>query len=148
MYAEKQCKPTSKTKPTLRKKQILLHSKTAIMSMCYNLKHIIKLVQFFSQTPVGMGPISLKKLYQTTITWYARVEQIKRRSFVACDYDSSHLENLYPNYKTCHKDGNQILKLSLNIMTCTPDQGILMLKNLFLTTTHANLAHVNHTKVQ
>ena len=46
----------------------------------------------------------------TTITWFAKVVQIKHKCFTAWDYSNSHPDYRYPMYKSRHKIENLIME--------------------------------------
>ena len=119
------------------KNQMPLNPKIDITSVWYNLKQIIKAVTFFSQTSVGLGPTSLKKLYVITTLWYAISEQRKRRSFIARNYDLSRLENPNVTSKLRHKDGDMTLKSLENMMIRTPEHGCVILENFLQRSTRS-----------
>ena len=48
-------------------KKALQYLKNAFMFLCYNRKHIIKAVEVFPQSSVGMVPTSLKRFCQIKI---------------------------------------------------------------------------------
>ena len=118
--------------------------KNEIFCMSYSLKEIIKEMKFLSQSFSGLGPAFLKMLCPTTITWYAKSEQRKRKCFTVSDYAKSHLDNSYLTYKPSHENGKQTLRSISNMTIFTPAHGSVSLNSLFLTATKIDLTYLNH----
>ena len=70
-------------------------SSQQIMSLSYSWKQIIKEVKFFLWNSGGLGRTSLRKCYQRTVFWYAKLAPTKRKCFFACHCVSSNSNNLY-----------------------------------------------------
>ena len=94
------------------------------------------------------GPYIVEKLYKKTANWHARLDHIKRKSFIACNYDRSRLKTPYVTYRSRHRHGSLTLRLSVNKMNCTPEHGSLILERLFLTTIKMSRAQLTHVKWQ
>ena len=142
------CKLTSSTQPTTTRKANAFIVKNAITSRCRNPEQMTLALKLFPKISVGLGPTSLKRLYQITNTWSARSAQIKRKSFFAWNYNRSRLEDPHLTHKPRHKTENPILKSSLDMIICAPEHGSLILERLFLTTIKMHRAHLTHVKWQ
>ena len=69
---------------------------------------------------------------------------MKLKSSNSCNWNRSRLENPYPTHKSRQKNGNQILKLSSNMMFRTPEHWSLILERPFLTKITTKRAHLTH----
>ena len=125
-------KLTLNTKRIRTRKLTLQNSKKQIMCMSYSLKQIIKELKFPLQNFGGLGLNLLKRPYQTTISWYEKLTQTKRKCFIARDYANSYPDHLYPMYKSRHENGDPTWKWSLNMLVHTPEHGSVNTKGQFL----------------
>ena len=130
--AKMPCKPTSNTKRIMTKKPMPQHLNKPITFTYYSQKQITTGAKFPLQIFGGLKHISLKKCYRTIIFWYAKVAPKTRKSFIKWGYANSHSDNLYQLYQSQHANGNQTRKLSLNVMTYTPEHGSVNMMSQYL----------------
>ena len=108
--ARMRCKPTSNTQPTMTKNANVFKLKER--NDIYVLQPIADHQSnniFFTQLPLHWAPY-IWKLLPNKSYLVRRLEQMKRRSFIGCNYDRSLQGNAYPTYRPCHNNGNPILK--------------------------------------
>ena len=78
--------------------------KKQIMYMSCSRKRIIKRVKFLLQIFVGLVRILLKKYYQKTIIWYAKLAPKRRKCLIICECVSSHAAKHQLTYQSSHKN--------------------------------------------
>ena len=83
-----------------QKSQRFKTQKKQNMFMFYGRKQIMKGIKLLLQNSVGLGRILLKKCYQTTSPWYAKLAPKTRERFIVCDCVSLHPYNPYPMCKS------------------------------------------------
>ena len=99
MFAKMLFRLLSNTKCILTKRSTLQSSKKQIMFMSYSWMQNIKGVKILLQNSGGLGRILLKKCYQTTNIWSAKLEPTRRKRFIASDCVSSYPDNHNPMCK-------------------------------------------------
>ena len=77
-------------------------------------------------------------LHQIKSTWFAKLEYKELTCLVACNYNLPRPENQNPTYKQRPNKGNSISRLPLKLMACTPENGNLILENVFFTNNDQN----------
>ena len=110
MFARIQCKRILNTKPTTTKMPTLQNLKKQITYISCSRKRIIKEAKFHSQNFAGWARILLRKCYQTTIIWYAKLALTRRKCFTECECVSSHPANHQPIYESIRTNTNPIPK--------------------------------------
>ena len=119
-----------------------------ITSLYYNQKQTTKGVKFLLQISAGSDHILLKRCYRTIIIWYAKLALIKRKFFTEWGYNNWHPANRYQTYQSHHAKGNQTRKLSLNMMTYTPEHGSVNMMSQYLKAITIIWQRLVHPKLQ
>ena len=142
-FARMQCKPTSGTKRTIKKpKAPKLRERDYVYVIQPKEDH--QGCKIPSQFFAGLVFILSERFCPIAIFWYIKSERTRRKFCIAQDYARSRPDNPDPMYKPRHYNEKLTLRLSLNMMICTPEHGSVHMKSLFLTTIQMNPTYLNH----
>ena len=116
--------------------------------MSYSWKRINKGAKLHLQNFVGLARSLLKKYYQITIIWYAKVAPTRRKCFIGWECVSSHPANHQLTYESSHKNINPIPKWALITTICMREHGSMIINNQFLTMEIMVKRSPTRTKIQ
>ena len=142
------CKRTSNIRLNMTKRPTLHNSKKQIMYTFYSRKQVIKAVKFHLQNFVGLARTLLKKYYQRTKIWYAKLALTRRRCFIAWERVNSHPTNHQLTFKSSHRNTKPIPKWVLVTNICMQERGSMIMNSHFLRSRTIMRHHPFHKKVR